>query len=112
MYAYYIQVIINIIYLFSNTCAKSAHFNIHSNKTTMKKLVFGALSMVFFSATLVSCGGGISEEEIAKKAEEMLKAEQASLMEEANAKCEEIISAKLDSIHTAMAEMEEEMEEE
>lgn len=79
----------------------------------MKKLVFGALSVVFLSATLISCGGGgLSEEDIAKKAEEKLKQEEATLLEEANTKCEEVIEGKLDSIRTAMAEKEEEETEE
>lgn len=69
----------------------------------MKRLVFGALSVFFLSATLVSCGGGLSEEEIAKKAEEKLKTEEATLLEEATKKCDAEKDRLLDSLKQANA---------
>lgn len=73
----------------------------------MKKLVFGALSMFLLSATLISCGGGMTDEEIAKKAEEKLKSEEATLLEEATKKCDAERTRLVDSLKQANATTEE-----
>ena len=73
----------------------------------MKKLLFGALSMFLLSATLVSCGGSMSEEDIAKKAEAKLKSEEATLLEEATKKCDAERARLVDSLKTANVETEE-----
>lgn len=71
----------------------------------MKKLIVGALSLGLMAFSVVSCGGGASSEaDIAKKAEEKLKTEEATLMEEATKKCDELVATKKDSIAQAMAE--------
>lgn len=73
----------------------------------MKKLVFGALSMIFLSAALISCGGGLSDEEIEKKAQEKLASEEATLLEEATKKCEAEKERLVDSLKQANASEEE-----
>jgi len=69
--------------------------------------------MIILCASFISCGGGLSEADIAKKATEKLDSEKATLMTEADKICQELVESKVDSITSAMeaAAMEDENKE-
>jgi hypothetical protein len=70
----------------------------------MKKLVLGAMSLLFLATAVISCKSGLSEEEITKKADEKMKESEAAIVEEAKAACDKIEAEKLDSIMKAKEE--------
>jgi hypothetical protein len=85
----------------------------YSKKTTMKKLVLGALTMFFLASALVSCNSGKSDEQIAKEAKEAFeKDKETTLKETADAECQKVIDAKFEAIKTAKAEEKAKAEEE
>jgi hypothetical protein len=70
----------------------------------MKKLVLGAFTMFFLASALISCNSAKSDEQITKEAQEMFDKEKETLTQQANAKCDSIVDAKLDAIRTEKAE--------
>lgn len=71
----------------------------------MKKLILGTFIFLGSAAMMVSCGGGMSDADVQKQAQEKFDKEKAALMEAANSNCDskksQYVNEYLDSLRNA-----------